>query len=363
MFTQHIRPPKSSLWLLALAMVTVVAACGKQEKPEDKKTPGQEPIPVQLTPVNQVSAQRPIEVGGLLGTENEARLSFKTGGIIQRISVKVGDAVRRGQILATLDMTEINAAVNQAQLGFEKAQRDYNRVQALHRDSVATLEMLQNAQTGLDFARQTLESAKFNQSHSTITATADGHVLARLMNEGELAGSGMPILALNTTSTQSRWVLRAGVSDREWSTIQVGDSASVHLDAYPDRSFSGEVTRKSQGADPMSGAFQVEVAVSLGDDKPAAGLFGQATIHPSAKGKYWLLPYEAVLEADGENAFVFVTKDSKTAVRLPVKVAYLDKQQIAISGGLEGYTHVITTGSAYLTDQSPIQVTTSTKQP
>lgn len=100
----------------------------------------------------------------------------------------------------------------------------------------------------------------------------------------------------------------------------------------------------------------MEIALELGATKPAAGLFGQATIYPATQAKYWLLPYEAVLEADGNDAFVFVTTDGKTAHKVPVKVAFLDQQKIAISGGLERYASVITTGSAYLTDKSPITV-------
>ena len=151
-------------------------------------------------------------------------------------------------------------------------------------------------------------------------------------------------------------MLKAGLADREWSLLQPGDSATAILDAYPGQTFKGHLSRKSQGADPYSGAFQVEIALELGATKPAAGLFGQATIFPSTQAKYWLLPYEAVLEADGNDAFVFVTSDGKTAHKVPVKVAFLDQKRVAISGGLDGYTSVITTGSAYLTDNSPITV-------
>jgi multidrug efflux system membrane fusion protein len=354
-----IRPPMKHSFIplaVTLALMLFLSACGAAAEKPKSALPGMEPIPVKLTPIEQVNSQRPIEVGGLLGTENDARLSFKTGGIIQRIHVKVGDPVRRGQLLATLDMTEITAAVKQAQLGVDKAQRDLDRVTALHRDSVATLEMLQNAQTGLDFAKQTLASAQFNATHSEIRSTADGFVLARVMNEGELAGPGMPVLAISATSGQSQWVLKAGLADREWSLLQVDDSATVQLDAYPGQTFQGRMTRKSLGADPYSGSFQVEIALDLGKTKPAAGLFGHATIYPSAKAQYWLLPYEAVLEANGDDAFVFVTSDRKVARKVPVKVAYLDNDKIAIAGGLEGYPAVITTGSAYLTDNSPITV-------
>jgi RND family efflux transporter MFP subunit len=341
--------------VIFLALALAFTACSNKAE-TTSTTPGLAPIPVKVASISQIDAQRPINIGGLLATENEARLSFKTGGIIQRIHVKVGDPVRKGQKLATLDLTEVSAGVGQAQLALEKAQRDYTRAKALYEDSVATLEMFQNAKTALDFATKTVEAAKFNESHSAIYATSDGSVLAKIMNEGEMAGPGMPVLALSTTSRQSQWVLRAGLSDKEWSLLQVGDSASVTIDAYPDRVFKGKVSGKSQGADPYSGSFQIEVEIELGDVKPAAGLFGQATIYPHAQGKYWLLPYEAVLEANGNDAFVFVTNDRKTATKVPVKVAYLDAKSIAVSAGLDGHQEVITTGSAYLTDKSPITI-------
>ena len=337
-------------------MLLFLSACGKKEAEAENKMPGIEAIPVRLTAISQVPAQKAITVGGLLGTENEARLSFKTGGIIQKINVKVGDPVRRGQVLARLDMTEISAAVAQAQLAFEKAQRDFDRVTALHKDSVATLENLQNAKTGLELARQGLNSAKFNQAHSEIIAPGDGFVTMKLMNEGETAGPGMPIVIISNTSAQSKWVLKAGLSDKDWSVVQEGDSAKVTLDAYAGSVFEGIVSRKPLGADPYSGSFQVEITLNLGNAKPGAGLFGEATILPQKRNKYWMLPYESVLEANGNDAFVFVTTDKKTAKRVAVKIAYLDAKTVAISEGLEGYESVIATGSAYLADQSPISI-------
>ena len=103
-------------------------------------------IPVQVTPLDQNGSQlTPIAVSGQFTTDDETQLGFKTGGVIRSILVKEGDRIHAGQLLATLDLTEINTQVSQAQLGLEKAKRDFQRVQNLYRDSVATLEQLQNA--------------------------------------------------------------------------------------------------------------------------------------------------------------------------------------------------------------------------
>jgi RND family efflux transporter MFP subunit len=152
-----------------------------------------------------------INASGLVSTENEARLSFKIGGIIEKIYVKEGDRIKKGQLLATLKSTEIASQVQQVQLTVEKAQRDYQRANNLYKDSVVTLEQLQNAKTGLDIARQNLQQVAFNQEYSKIYAPADGFVVKKIGNEGELASSGSPVLFANALSASSKWILKIGL--------------------------------------------------------------------------------------------------------------------------------------------------------
>jgi multidrug efflux pump subunit AcrA (membrane-fusion protein) len=100
--------------------------------------------------------------------------------------VKEGDAIKKGQVLAVLDLTEINAQVTQATLAFEKAERDYKRLSNLYRDSVVTLEQFQNAGTGLDIAREQLTAARFNRTFSEIRASENGYILRKFVNEGQV---------------------------------------------------------------------------------------------------------------------------------------------------------------------------------
>ena len=113
-----------------------------------------EVIPVKIMNLQQQMAQQAIEVSGQFTTEDETFLSFKTGGIINQVLVKEGDQVHKGQLVATLHPDEINAQVQQVKSNYEKALRDYTRYSNLYRDSVATLEQLQNAKTTLDIALQ-----------------------------------------------------------------------------------------------------------------------------------------------------------------------------------------------------------------
>ncbi|MBC6492675.1 efflux RND transporter periplasmic adaptor subunit [Flavihumibacter stibioxidans] len=341
--------------LMLLGMTVLLQSCGS--KPEEKTSDlGKGVIPVKLVPINRDSGQTTISVSGLLSTENEARLSFKIGGVIESITVKEGDRVRKGQLLATLKSTEISAQVQQVQLAVEKAERDYQRASNLYKDSVATLEQLQNAKTGMEIARQNLQQASFNQQYSKIYAPADGFIVRKLANVGELTGPGNPVLFMNASSGSSKWILKAGLSDQDWAAVATGNKASVQFDAYPGQTFPAVISKKALAADPVSGSFQVEMQVDFGTQQPAVGMFGTASITPLQMAAGFRIPYEALLEANGKTGFVFVSDDSKTVKKVEVTIASFDDQQAYISAGLEGHAFVVSSGSPYLADGSAISV-------
>ena len=89
-------------------------------------------IPVKTSAVSALALPKKINATGLVSTENEAKYSFKTGGVISRVLVEEGQFFRKGQLLATLNSTEIAAGVTQSSLNVEKAQRDYERAVNLY---------------------------------------------------------------------------------------------------------------------------------------------------------------------------------------------------------------------------------------
>ncbi len=312
-----------------------------------------EPVPVKVVQLQKTTSNSVITASGQLTTEDETLLGFKTGGVVNKVFVKEGDQVRKGQLLASLDLTEINSTVAQAQHNVEKVQRDFQRVTNLYKDSVATLEQLQNVETALSVAKEQLQSATFNKSFSTIHAPANGYVLRKFVNAGQVVGVGDPILLTNSAS-QGAWILKVGVSDKEWSSVRMGDIATVKLDAFSQRTFAAAVTRKSETADPQTGAFTVELQIKNEGVKLATGMFGAATIQSAEKQSSWSVPYEAVLDANGNDGFVFITSDNKTAKKQPVKIESFNGTSMRISSGLENAPALIVSGSAYLSDNSPI---------
>jgi RND family efflux transporter MFP subunit len=312
-----------------------------------------EPIPVKVLQLQKTTNNSVITASGQLTAEDETLLAFKTGGVVNKVFVKEGDQVRTGQLLASLDLTEINSTVAQAQHNVEKVQRDFQRVSNLYKDSVATLEQLQNVETALSVAKEQLQAATFNKSFSTIHAPANGYVLRKFVNAGQVVGVGDPILLTNSAS-QGAWILKVGVSDKEWSSVRIGDRATVKLDAFNEKTFNSAVIRKSETADPQTGAFTIELQLRNDGVRLATGMFGAATIQSAEKHSSWSVPYEAVLDANGNDAYVFVTSDNKTATKQPVKIESFNGTSMLISSGLENAEALIVSGSAYLSHNSPI---------
>ena len=340
-------------YFISIAMIFLISSCGAKKPSE---TTADEVIVVRTQPVSSTSYSPALEYSGLMASTSEAKLSFKIAGIILRIYVKEGDHVSRGQLLATLNKTEINAQVEQASAGAEKAKRDVGRIKNLYEDTVASLEQYQNVQTQLSVANQALHIAQFNRQYAEIHASDDGTVVKKIMNEGELASVGSPVLLLNGTSGND-WVIRFGVPDKEWAVLKKGDIATVDVDAYPATEFKGIVTKIAEAADPIGGTYEVEVKVIPGGKKFAPGLFANIHIKTNARENVTMIPVEALAEGDGKKGYVYtLNSDKKTVTKHEVKIAFINADKVAISSGLEGIPAVITDGVSYLTENATVKV-------
>jgi len=337
--------------LSLFAFLSFLIACGGTKT--DDGLNKEDIIPVRLIPLQQGENANSIQASGVFTTEDETILSFKNGGIVQQITVNEGDHVNKGQLLAKLNMTEVNTGVQQTDLALEKAERDYQRAQQLFKDSVATREQLENAKTARDIAIQQNRAAQFNQNFSEIRANTDGYILKRLVNEGQTVGPGTPVLQVNGAGNTD-WKLKVGVSDQQWAALSIGDEAIIESNLSTEK-IKAQVLRKSEGIDPTSGTFTITLKINTDQNlNLASGAFARAVIYPSNKTNGWNIPYDALLDGNSDQGFVFVTNDKKTAKKVKVKVGTISNNGITVLSGLENSDYLIISGSAYLNDGSKI---------
>ncbi len=312
-------------------------------------------LPVRTAPVRREQAAPPVRATGLVAGKAELRLSFKVGGVVDRVLVDEGARARKGQVLATLRQDDAASQAIQAARSAEKAERDLDRAKRLHAGGVGSLERLQDAQTALDVARAALTMARFNQEHASITAPDDGVVLARLAEPSEMVQAGTPVLQFK--SADPGWIVRVGLADRDVVRVRLGDRAAIRTAAQPERELTGAVSQIAAAASPATGTFDVEVALPAADVPLLSGMHARVEIEPAVRETVFFVPIDAFLEGDGDTGAVYaLDAEGVAARRVPVRVAFVRGGEIALRDEVAGAVRVVTDGAAYLRDGARVRV-------
>lgn len=333
-----------------LSAFLLLSACSRKDQQEVQH---EEILNVTTQRPRYVKFREPVRSTGILGTRTEVKMSFKTGGIVRSVNVRDGEPVEKGQILASLDLSEIKARADQADIALEKASRDFRRANNLYFDSVVTLETLQNARTALELARSTRKIADFNLAHSRIVAPAKGRVQKVLVEKDEIIAPGHP--AILFASTGNDWVVRIALSDKDIVKFDTGDSAQVSLDAFPDRKFPATILEVGSFADPVTGTFEVELLLTASLPEFRTGFMARVDLFPSGDFSGYWLPMAAVHDLEDQRGKVFVL-DSVRAQERPITTGPLHNGGIIVTGGLEGTEEVIVGGSAYVEDGQEVRI-------
>ena len=340
---------KEKLFISIFCIISLVSCIDKKGE-----NPGREKITdVKIFPVRVREYTIPVRASGGLTTSKEMKLSFKTGGLISTIDVHEGERVKNGQMLASLDVSEIRAQQQQARIAYEKSRRDLARVTNLYRDSVATLEQLQDAQSALDISLSRQQVADYNLLHSYIKAPADGVVQKILMEEHEMVAPGYPVLLF--ASTGNNWIVRVALTDKDVVRLSLGDSASVTMDAFQGLTFSATVSELGAIADPLTGTYEAELLIENCNQEFRAGFIARSEIFPGEKQKGYWVPMEAVLDANDRFASVFVL-DGITPVKRNVTIGAVLDNGIMITSGIKDEDVVITDGARYLGNNPRINI-------
>jgi len=310
-------------------------------------------IPVKVISATEFQENELVETSGLLSSEQQSNLSFEKGGTINRIFVKEGERVKKGQVLATLNRTEVGSQLNQAEENLNKAKRDAQRTANLYKDSVNTREQFENSQTALTLAKSQLDIARYAANQSSIISNTDGVVLKKLANEGEQVSGGTPVLNISSTSEKD-WVIKGGITDKDRARIVGGEQVEVNFDVFPE-TIEGKVKMLAQNSDSGSGLYQVEIRLSPSKLKLISGLFAKVKIFPYGKADLLSVPLDALVEGKNDEAYIY-TASGTTATKKLIKVAYLKGNKAYISSGIKNTDQVIREGSAYLTNGATIKV-------
>lgn len=338
-----------------LALSLILSACGPDS---GSKTAAEQPsIPVEVTTVRTAPEAADVLAYGLVKPDREAVLSFKIAGLLKTLAVDTGDKVKKGQLLAELDQREIDAQAINARAAAEKARRDLARIEPLLPKGFVSVQRAEDARTALAQARAALTQVEFNRSLARITAPNDGTVLARHVEKNEIIPAGTPVLTVSQ-GTQG-FILKAGLSDRDVARIALGSKARIILDAFPDRTITGEVRRIAGESNPQTGTFDVEITLNDVPQGVGSGFIASASIAPRdlSGPAYVAIPASAILEGHGTTANVYVIDAaSKTAQQTRITVARIEGDDVLVTQGLSAGMQVVSAGAPYLREGAKVTI-------
>jgi len=335
--------------LYFLSFLAFLPAC-RNTVPENPK---EESVRLRVTVLEEEIYREPILTSGKLVSGTELKLAFKTGGIIREIQATEGQKVRKGVILASLDLSEIEAEARKAGLAFDKALRDYNRVKNLYEDTVVTLSTYQDALTALDLARSNREIARFNLEHSEIRAPSDGKILRKLAEPGEMVAPGTPVFLFGSTASQ--WVVRANLTDRDIVRVACNDSASLTFDAFPGERFSARISETGNAADPYTGTFSVEMIPDRAPESLVSGLVARAEIFAGKGRPAIIIPASALIEGTGMEGLVYLIQENK-AVKRRITLEAFTGRGLVVRSGLSPGEMLVTEGGQFILENSRIEI-------
>lgn len=285
----------AKLAVLASFMSLAIAACAPTTAPSPSATAAA-PAAKKRAPTSVPATTQPLPpllLAATTTTPQRLELSFRTGGVVQAVLVDEGARVKKGQVLARLDPTELGASVKQAEEGLARAQRTADRARVLADGRAGNRADAEDAATAVAVAAAGLDAARFAKDRGVIVAPVDGRVERRLSDPGEVAGPGQPVLVLAQSAGAKSIAARAYVDDRSLRFVDVGSAASAAVDGA---TVDGVVTRVASTAGP---AGQVEVELRF-DGAPRELPTGVPLRVSLACGKRALaVPAFALVDADG----------------------------------------------------------------
>jgi len=326
-------------------LLPLLAACGGSEAP-----PAAKPLRVSTIVVGQEAPLPAIEAAGTAALRKEIPLGFTTPGQIARITVQEGDVVRRGQVLATLDMTSVGASLEAADAERDRAGAELARLKQLYAQGWITKARLEAAEAAARSASANVAARRFSMQTARVVAPADGIVLSRTAEPGQIIDAGMPVVTLGDSS--SGFVLRTLLADRDAVRVRAGVPAQVRFDALPGEILSGPVIEVGGRSDRGTGAFTAEIALPA-DPRLRSGLVGRATIATPAAGasSRLVIPPTAIF-AEG---FVYVVDAQRRVKPRRIALGRLSADGAEVLSGLQRGEVVVLSGLDRLRDGAVVE--------
>ena len=354
---------------LVIAAVAAIAALAVWLLSGGKK---EEKITFDTAAVAPANIMNSITATGTIEPVTSVTVGTQVSGIVSKLFVNYNSVVKKGQVIAELDKTNLMSQLNtaktqlataQSQLNYQTA--NYKRYKTLFEKGLVAADDFDNAKLSYTQAKEQVVSAKeevqraqTNLGYATITSPIDGVVLSKSVEEGQTVAASFSTPELFTIAQDlTNMQVVADVDEADIGDVKEGERVTFTVDAYPDDTFEGKVKQVRQEATTTNNVVTYEVVISApnADLKLKPGLTANVTIYTAERKGVLSVPSKALRftpqkETVGKMKIVDVanaknkvwTLEGNSIVAHKVNIGMTDGTNTQIVGGIAEGTKVIT---------------------
>jgi RND family efflux transporter MFP subunit len=292
---------------------------------------------------------------------NESDIISQTSGIAIKVNMTVGKKCSEGTILAEVENSLQNAAVEQAKAqvlaaeqDHEKSKIDLQRNERLNKDNVVTKDQLELSQlkvkaslSQLKSAQAGLKVAEKQLADTYIKSTINGVVSTKEIDKGATVAPGTKIARIVDVS---KFKIKIMVSENDAVKLQPGKTVTVKIDAIPNKSFTGKINSIGLNSEPGLRSYPVEVLIdNNGNSDIRSGMFARCEILAESKENTMIIPDKAVIMNNDGSTQVYVLENGKAYLKT-VKLGVNHAGKYEVLSGITIDSKIITDGKERLTN-------------
>ena len=333
-----------ALTIISLAASAAIISCQKK----DDSNPAEAVVELPIVETSVVTARDVPQINEYTATveaDNINNIAPASPNRIKSISVEVGDHVRKGQTLVTLD----RAASDQMKINLEQIRREYNRAVQLLEIGAGTQQSVDQLKSQLDAATSQYANLLEN---TVLTSPITGVVTERNYDPGDMTGN-QPVLTVGQLSPVVKVMIN--VTESDLSKLKAGMPVSVAFDAFPDETFEGRISRIHPTVDTATRTFRTEIAIANNSERIIPGMFARVSVNLGERSNV-VVPDRAIVKQTGSgNRYVYILHNGTVSFERVELGRRLGDAYELLSGVNSGDTVVIS-GQSRLADGVEVEV-------
>ncbi len=333
---------KKSL-LIVMVVALALVGCGSNRQ---QKTEGDRVENVEVIKLTTRTIERNVQYSTTLEGYEQMNITPSVQGNIEKIYVEPGSNVSAGQLLVTLDQTQLNAS----KLQFNNLAVELARSEALLKSGNVAQSVYDQLKAQYDVAEENLA---FLQKNTFVKAPFAGVITAKNYENGEMYSPSKPILQLAQISRLKAYI---NIPESYFPQIKANMPLDIISDIYPDKVFKGKIEIVYPTIDPTTHTFTVKLDIPNSARLLRPGMFAHTTLS-LGKAEAIVVPYQAVLKQQGSNERYVFVKRGDTAYRIGVMLGQrFDDMTEIISTELKSDDELVTVGQARLVDGIKVKI-------